>query len=69
MYSEYDQDTTSLTKQDFEDYSSKYKDLAFMYQRADNTVEKSSVLDEVDFQLDLLFSDCINVDYTTWSDR
>lgn len=63
MYSEYDQDTTSLTKQDFEDYSSKYKDLAFMYQKADNGLEKASVLDEVDFQLDLLFSDRINVDY------
>lgn len=34
-----------------------------MYQKADNAVEKSSVLDEVDFQFDLLFSDRINVDY------
>lgn len=61
MYSEYDQDMTSLTKQDFEDYSSKYKDLAFMYQKADNAVEKFSVLDEVYFQFDLLFSDRINL--------
>lgn len=64
MYSEYDQDTTSFTKQDFENYSSKYKDLAFKYLKYnDNSVEKYSVLEEVDFQLDLLFSDRINVDY------
>lgn len=70
MYSEYDQDTTSLTKQSFEDYSSKYKDLAFKYFKPKNAdfedddfLQKYSVLDEVDFQLDLLFSDRINVDY------
>uniref|UniRef100_UPI00148F02A5 type I restriction endonuclease subunit R n=1 Tax=Acinetobacter ursingii TaxID=108980 RepID=UPI00148F02A5 len=64
MYSEYDQDTTTLTKQDFEDYSSKYKDLAFRHANSNvEAVEKYSVLDEVDFQLDLLFSDRINVDY------
>lgn len=64
MYSEYDQDTTTLTKQDFEDYSSKYKDLAFRHPNSNvEAVEKYSVLDEVDFQLDLLFSDRINVDY------
>ncbi|WP_336962471.1 type I restriction endonuclease subunit R [Acinetobacter pittii] len=63
MYSEYDQDATSFTKQDFENYSSKYKDLAFSYQMRPNVAEKTSVLDEVDFQLDLLFSDRVNVDY------
>ncbi|WP_151776623.1 type I restriction endonuclease subunit R [Acinetobacter nosocomialis] len=63
MYSEYDQDATSFTKQDFENYSSKYKDLAFSYQMRPNLAEKTSVLDEVDFQLDLLFSDRVNVDY------
>ncbi|MEI1675079.1 type I restriction endonuclease subunit R [Acinetobacter baumannii] len=63
MYSEYDQDATSFTKQDFENYSSKYKDLAFSYQMRPKLAEKTSVLDEVDFQLDLLFSDRVNVDY------
>jgi len=63
MYSEYHQDATSFTKQDFENYSSKYKDLAFSYQMRPNLAEKTSVLDEVDFQLDLLFSDRVNVDY------
>ncbi|EOR10251.1 type I restriction endonuclease subunit R [Acinetobacter sp. ANC 3926] len=65
MYSEYDQEKTSLTRQDFEDYSSKYKDLAFKYLKSNDqsSVAKHSVLDEVDFQLDLLFSDRINVDY------
>lgn len=63
MYSEYDQDATSFTKQDFENYSSKYKDLAFSYQMRPNLAERTSVLDEVDFQLDLLFSDRVNVDY------
>lgn len=59
---EYDQDQTILNKQDFADYASKYSDLC----TAVRTVvqkEKVSVLDDIDFQLDLLHRDRINVGY------
>lgn len=59
---EYDQDQTSLGKQNFADFASKYSDLC----RAVKTTtqkDKVSVLDDVDFQLELLHSDRINVGY------
>ena len=59
---EYDQDQTALDKQHFANFASKYADLC----RAVRTItkkEKVSVLDDVDFQLDLLHSDRINVGY------
>ncbi|AMW78100.1 deoxyribonuclease HsdR [Acinetobacter sp. TGL-Y2] len=63
-YTEYDQDQTSLNRQTFNDYSSKYKDLARHYALSQSVDNKNqSVLDEVDFQLELLFSDRVDVDY------
>ena len=59
---EYDQDQTALDKQHFANFASKYADLC---RDVRNTTkkEKVSVLDDVDFQLDLLHSDRINVGY------
>ena len=59
---EYDQDQTSLNKQDYANFASKYSDLCRTVKRASDK-EKVSVLDDVDFQLDLLHSDRINVGY------
>jgi type I restriction enzyme R subunit len=48
-----------MNKQEFEDYKSKYFDIS----RKANELEKTSVLKDVDFEIDLLTSDKINVDY------
>jgi type I restriction enzyme R subunit len=48
-----------MNKQEFEDYKSKYFDIS----RKANEIEKTSVLKDVDFEIDLLTSDKINVDY------
>jgi type I restriction enzyme R subunit len=59
---EYDQDQTSLDKQHFANFASKYADLCRDIRKVVKK-EKVSVLDDVDFQLDLLHSDRINVGY------
>ena len=59
---EYDQDQTILNKQEFNNFASKYSDLCREVRKT-TTKEKVSVLDDIDFQLDLLHSDRINVGY------
>ncbi|MCM8514036.1 type I restriction endonuclease subunit R [Acinetobacter bereziniae] len=59
---EYEQDETTLSKQDFANFASKYSYLCRDIRKATKK-EKVSVLDDVDFQLDLLHSDRINVGY------
>ncbi|MBP2544354.1 type I restriction endonuclease subunit R [Acinetobacter guillouiae] len=59
---EYEQDETTLSKQDFANFASKYSDLCRDIRKVTKK-EKVSVLDDVDFQLDLLHSDRINVGY------
>ena len=59
---EYDQDQTQLDKQHFANFSSKYADLCRAVRKTTKK-EKVSVLDDVDFPLDLLHSDRINVGY------
>lgn len=59
---EYEQDETTLSKQDFANFASNYSDLCRDIRKATKK-EKVSVLDDVDFQLDLLHSDRINVGY------
>ena len=49
-----------MNKQEFEDYKSKYFDIS---RKASIEPEKTSVLKDVDFEIDLLTSDKINVDY------
>lgn len=61
-YIEYDQDQTQLDKQHFANFASKYADLCRAVRKTTKK-EKVSVLDDVDFQLDLLHSDRINVGY------
>src|SRR5690606_11688327 len=59
---EYDQNQTVLDKQHFANFASKYADLCRDVRKITKK-EKVSVLDDVDFQLDLLHSDRINVGY------
>ena len=59
---DYDQDATALDKQHFANFASKYADLCRAIRKTTKK-EKVSVLDDVDFQLDLLHSDRINVGY------
>lgn len=51
-----------LTEQDFEDYKSKYLDL-YDKVRTDRAKEKVSILEDVDFELELIHRDEINVAY------
>jgi type I restriction enzyme, R subunit len=60
-FSEYDPLQLAMSPQDFEDYKSKYLDL---HDRVKARQEASvSILDDVDFELELLRRDEINVDY------
>ena len=61
-FSEYNQDETFLNKLDYANFASKYIDLR---RKVDKYVKKQkvSVLNDVDFQLELLHSDKINVGY------
>jgi type I restriction enzyme R subunit len=55
-------DDVKITEQEVEDYTSKYRDL---YDEVVNRAEaeKVSVLDDIDFEIELLRKDNINVDY------
>src|SRR5699024_7354314 len=52
----------SITEQKFEEYKSKYLDL-YDKVKTDNQKEKVSVLKDVDFELELIHRDVINVAY------
>ncbi|QHN42675.1 HsdR family type I site-specific deoxyribonuclease [Candidatus Mycosynbacter amalyticus] len=60
-FADFGYDDTAMTAQQFEDYKSKYLDLYFET-KGDNA-EKDSILNEVDFELELVRRDEINVDY------
>lgn len=51
-----------ISEQEFEDYKSKYLDL-YDRVRSDHEKEKVSILEDVDFELELIHRDEINVDY------
>jgi type I restriction enzyme R subunit len=55
-------DDTGLTEQIFEDYKSKYLDIHDKV-RSNHEKEKVSILEDVDFELELVRRDDINVDY------
>lgn len=55
-------DDLSMTKQQFMDYLSKYLDLSDKV-KSDHQAEKVSILDDVDFELELIHRDEINVTY------
>jgi type I restriction enzyme R subunit len=55
-------DDLAMSEQKFEDYKSKYLDL-YDKVKSDNQKEKVSILEDVDFELELLHRDEINVAY------
>ncbi len=61
-FAEFSFDDLNISAQEFEDYKSKYLDL---YEERKNidTIDKVSVLDEIDFELELILQDTINFDY------
>lgn len=61
-FNEFDLDSgdTSLNAQMFEDYKSKYYEL---YRKLSNDKEKSSILNDITFSLELIQTDKINVSY------
>ncbi len=61
-FTEFDFAHLSMDEQSFEDYKSKYLDL-YDKSRSQNLKEKVSILDDIDFELELIHRDEINVAY------
>ncbi len=61
-YSDFNWDDLPMNEQSFEDYKSKYLDI-YDKVRSDHKVEKASILNDVDFELELIHRDEINVAY------
>jgi type I restriction enzyme R subunit len=61
-FSEFDDNDLSLPAQRFADYRSAYLDL-YDKVKSDNQVQKASILNDVDFELELIHRDVINVQY------
>ncbi len=61
-FAEFSPDDLALDPQDFEDYKSKYLDIHDRV-RGDGEDHKASIIDEVDFELELIRRDNINVAY------
>jgi len=61
-FSEFDDEDLSLSAQRFADYRSAYLDL-YDKVKSDNTNEQASILEDVDFELELIHRDVINVQY------
>lgn len=62
IYTEFDFNDLHIDEQTFADYQSKYLDLYEEFNNP-NTKEKVSILEEVDFEIELLKRDDINVNY------
>ncbi|MGG6230953.1 type I restriction endonuclease subunit R [Tenacibaculum sp. SDUM215027] len=61
-FTEFTFDDLSINEQTFEDYKSKYLDLRDKVKR-ENAKEKVSILNDIDFELELIHRDEINVTY------
>ncbi len=61
-FSDFEWNDLSMTEQQFEDYKSKYLDLHDKV-KSDHAKEKVSILEDVDFELELIHRDEINVAY------
>ena len=61
-FADFEMTSTGMNEQEFQDYTSKYADLGREI-RESSTKEKVSILDDVDFELELLHRDEINVGY------
>jgi len=63
MCGEFSFEDLPITAQEFEDYKSKYLDLYEERKNKDISGDKTSILDELDFELELVVQDIINFDY------
>jgi type I restriction enzyme R subunit len=61
-YTDFDWEDSAIDEQEFEDYKSKYLDLYEKVKR-DSEVQKTSILDDIDFELELIHRDKIGVAY------
>ncbi|MBF4307622.1 type I restriction endonuclease subunit R, EcoR124 family, partial [Vibrio anguillarum] len=61
-FADFDMDSTAMSDQEFQDFTSKYADLNRQL-RENSTKEKVSILDDVDFELELMHRDEVNVGY------
>jgi len=61
-FSDFDWEDLPMNEQSFEDYKSKYLDL-YDKVKSDHLKEKTSILEDVDFELELIHRDEINVAY------
>ena len=61
-FTEFDFDTLAIDEQELNDYQSKYLDL-YEKTKRDREKEKTSILDDIDFELELIHRDDINVGY------
>ncbi len=61
-FTEFNFDDLAMDEQLFADYRSKYLDL-YDKVKSDNSKEKVSILDDIDFELELIRRDKINVSY------
>jgi type I restriction enzyme R subunit len=61
-YTDFNWDNLPIDEQEFEDYKGKYLDLYEKVKR-DIAKEKTSILDDIDFELELIHRDKINVAY------
>lgn len=61
-YTDFDWEDLHINEQEFEDYKSKYLDLYDKVKR-DTQKQKTSILDDIDFELELIHRDQINVSY------
>ena len=61
-YTDFDWEDLQIDAQEFEDYKSKYLDL-YQKVKQDTKKEKTSILDDIDFELELIHKDQINVAY------
>ena len=61
-YTDFDWEDLAIDEQEFEDYKSKYLDL-YEKVKNDRQKQKTSILDDIDFELELIHRDQINVAY------
>ena len=61
-YSDFDWEDLPIDEQEFEDYKSKYLDV-YEKVKQDTQKQKTSILDDIDFELELIHRDQINVAY------
>lgn len=61
-FADFDINDTTINAQMFNDFRSKYLDI-YDKVRSDTALDKSSILDDVDFELELIKRDVINVDF------